>query len=784
MKKRNKRKYGNGASAIVNTAAQGASMGSAIPGVGTAIGAGIGLVGGAIASAKDTELRNQLNREIDNRNNYFSNMNNMSQQVGYVPRKQVMQMKNGIRKIYADGTMGIISPTDEIEIETGEVVVKDGVPIYDATEQSKAGKHSRGGITIPMYKDGTSLLGASVITANKGMGKKWMEAYKNNDKAKMKTIELMMPPDTQTGFYAEGTMGIEGGDPDYDKLVRAYATATGIPNLTDKEFAQWANTLKLVNEGKINPKRAYNFMPSKAVTYIHRGNFNNLLDLSDISNYTNKLDSYNTSSTVRTNSRINNRPNYLDNTKRGTTTGRRKVNTKPVDNPPPVNNRIEPLPNIKSIGLGGQINPNPQLQPIDPFYQGDPKVSRPITPDVSQSGNLPAGVVGGVPDVAYRPEYNDAGDFMGTLRDGGVRVNQNPTLPREAGMGVVPPNEYPDRINPAQSNQQPTMLNPVSVTGQGIDMSIPLQLPVVDPITNMGLQGPAVDYVPTIQSKPMSYNAVEDQGLQGPRPSDITLSDEDVRDVMRGDRLPRERAEKAPISRAERKEIRANANQPSREPTSFIDELLGDVPEGKTNPFSQGLGVAASLAPVAMNLFQGMKPAQRTARSYQRSVPMSYNRNYTNQPDVTYNMQLQNSRRASGGNVGVQQALGRSAARERNRAYTEFNQMEAQRANQINQYNNQLANQDRAANLQLANQYNMIDEQNDAARTGMLNAGMTGLSQFGQRAALQDSQRTATETKNNYTKRQNKINTAGWAMAYPDFYKYLRNRYKQDKQGD
>lgn len=174
------------------------------------------------------------------------------------------------------------------------------------------------------------------------------------------------------------------------------------------------------------------------------------------------------------------------------------------------------------------------------------------------------------------------------------------------------------------------------------------------------------------------------------------------------------------------------------------DEFMkGNTPPEEDNGkvgFKADANSAMELAPIAYNLGKGLfGKVEQVKRNYVNPQLEAY----TDQSAASrakssqmYQAEKNNARNLSGGSIGNMRSNQQQASNSEVGRQADINNAEIARQDQINSRNTQVKNNAQATNLQLDNQYNEIDSANRAAKTGLLQAGLTGLSQLGARNIL------------------------------------------------
>jgi hypothetical protein len=168
----------------------------------------------------------------------------------------------------------------------------------------------------------------------------------------------------------------------------------------------------------------------------------------------------------------------------------------------------------------------------------------------------------------------------------------------------------------------------------------------------------------------------------------------------------------------------------------------------KDNKFSTDkLDSAMELAPIVHNLGKGLfGKTEKVNRDYLTTDKLSYKdmsdplRKQSNQ---IKNIGVSNARNLSGGNLGNVRSNSQAAASENLDRLNQINSQEISRHDSINQSNVQMDNNTKSVNLQLKNQYDEADSANRGAKSALLGAGLTGLSELGARNKAERNQRLA-----------------------------------------
>jgi hypothetical protein len=167
--------------------------------------------------------------------------------------------------------------------------------------------------------------------------------------------------------------------------------------------------------------------------------------------------------------------------------------------------------------------------------------------------------------------------------------------------------------------------------------------------------------------------------------------------------------------------------------------------------YGAGLDTAMELAPIASNLGKGLfGKVEKVERNYLTPETEKYtdlSASARAKSSQMYNAQKNNARNASGGSLGNMRSNMQQASNDEAGRQTDINNQEVARQTDINSRNNQLVNNAKGINLDLKNKYNEIDAGSRAAKSGLLSAGLTGLSELGAKNKMERNERNAQKTE-------------------------------------
>jgi hypothetical protein len=167
--------------------------------------------------------------------------------------------------------------------------------------------------------------------------------------------------------------------------------------------------------------------------------------------------------------------------------------------------------------------------------------------------------------------------------------------------------------------------------------------------------------------------------------------------------------------------------------------------------YGAALDTAMELAPIASNLGKGLfGKVDKVERNYLTPELEKYtdlSANARAKSSQMYNAQKSNARNTAGGSIANMRSNMQQSANDEAIRQSDINIQEAGRQTDINARNNQLLNNAKGINLDLKNKYNEIDAASKGAKSGLLSAGLTGLSELGTRNKIERNERDAQKTE-------------------------------------